>query len=204
VQYVQWYEAVLFANLLSLERKLAPAYYTDRTFSRPVRKREEVADTVVCRFEAPGFRLPTEGEWEWSARGGTTGPFSVEEPNYRDSTMECPKGPLRNLEAAAWFCPNSGFRAHPVQSAPNPNHRWGLEDVHGNAMEWCWDWDQVQTPYPATAQTDYLGESSGRLRVVRGGSWRSFARFVRSALRGSQPPGERSDDVGFRLVRSIR
>jgi formylglycine-generating enzyme required for sulfatase activity len=204
VQFVQWCEAVLFANLLSLERGLQPAYCTDGDLRRPVRKREEVTDAVVCRFEAEGFRLPTEGEWEWSARGGTTGPFSVEEPDYRESTMECPKGKLRRLEAAAWFCPNSGFRAHPVQSAPDPNHPWGLEDVHGNVMEWCWDCDQVQTPYPAAGQTDYAGESSCSFRVIRGGSWRSFARFLRVAFRASHAPDERSDDVGFRLVRTIR
>ena len=125
------------------------------------------------------WRLPTEAEWEYAARAGTTGPRHGE------------------LEAIAWHSGNSGSETHPVkQKAANA---WGLYDMIGNVWEWCSDW---YGDYPAGAVTDPTGSNSGSSRVSRGGSWRSVARYCRSAYRFRFEPGYRFHYLGFRPVLS--
>jgi len=202
VDSVTWYEAVLFANELSAARGLMRAYYADAAYSQPITKANYQTDSAYLNWEANGYRLPTEGEWEYFARAGTTGPFSVNEPNYSSGncgTTSCSSGALPQLESAAWFCANSGNSTHAVgQKAANP---WGLKDVHGNVYEWCWDW--YATSYPGENQTDYPGPSGGSFRVLRGGDWVYSAHDVRSAARGNSHPSGRHPDFGFRLVRSV-
>jgi len=127
------------------------------------------------------LRLPTEAEWEYACRAGTTG------ARYGE------------LGEVAWYYDNSDQKTHPVgQKAPNA---WGLYDMLGNVWEWCQDW---HGSYPSGPVTDPTGPSAGSFRVDRGGSWRNYARGVRAALRGINLPGIRyGGGVGFRLARSV-
>ena len=125
------------------------------------------------------YRLPTEAEWEYAARAGTTG------DRYGD------------VDAIAWCYDNSGDRTHPVgQKAPNA---WGLHDMLGNVFEWVAD---RYGDYPGGSVTDPRGAVSGSYRVNRGGSWILNARISRSSLRFSDEPGARGGYLGFRLLRT--
>lgn len=136
------------------------------------------------------YRMPTEAEWEYAARAGTTTPFhngeclSADQANYRGDR------PLEN-------CPPGEYRGKPLPVASFPPNAWGLYDMHGNVREWVQDWDGN---YPAKAVVDPTGPASGSRRVERGGSWFYHAGECRSAYRGSIRPGGTSYDLGFRLV----
>ena len=125
------------------------------------------------------LRLPTEAEWEYAARAGTTG------PRYGE------------LNATAWHRGNSGAETHEVKG--KKANQWGLHDMLGNVWEWCSDW---HGEYPTGSVTDPTGPSSGSCRVFRGGSWGEDARFVRSADRLRYVPGFLSPFLGFRPVLS--
>jgi formylglycine-generating enzyme required for sulfatase activity len=203
VQNITWYEAVLFANLLSVERELTSCYYKDASFSTPVDSSNYTSGDFFCDFEANGYRLPTEGEWEYFTRAGTAGPFSIDEPNYTSGNCNsCTAGLFPGLESVAWFCANNagGMSRAAGSREPNP---FGLKDVHGNVYEWCWDW--YSSSYPSGSVTDFAGPSSGTLRVLRGGSWVGDAMNCRSASRHRIRPDHRDNNLfGFRAVRLAR
>jgi formylglycine-generating enzyme required for sulfatase activity len=127
------------------------------------------------------YRLPTEAEWEYACRAGTTTPHA----GY--------------LDGMGWYEVNSGKQTHPV-GTKQPN-AWGLYDMHGNVWEWCLDW---YGDYPSNTVTDPRGPSTGSRRVARGGSWRGPEACCRSANRSINSPGGRGSDLGFRLVRQAR
>jgi len=208
VQSNTWYESVLFANLLSVEQGFTQCYYTDDTMTTPINASNfDSNDTIYCHFNANGYRLSTEGEWEYFCRAGTTGPFWVDEPNYNSSTCassSCVSGTLPYLEQVAWFCASRNDPAGDGTSKPvglKEANSWGLRDVHGNVYEWCWD--RYSSSYPTGSATDYSGPSSGSERVARGGSWNYYARYNKSAERNSYGPSNRSYFFGFRLVRTL-
>ena len=126
------------------------------------------------------LRFPTEAEWEYAARAGTTG------RRYGD------------LDAIAWHRANSGDKTHDMKG--KKASKWGLHDMLGNVWEWCSDW---HGEYPIGRVTDPIGPSSGSLRVRRGGSWFSHASVVRSAVRSGLAQGIRSNNLGFRPVLSL-
>jgi len=129
-------------------------------------------------------RLPTEAEWEYAARAGTTTPFNTGNNLTTSQANYDGNYPYNNSE-----------KTLPVGSfAPNAR---GLYDMHGNVWEWCSDW---YGDYSTSAQTNPKGESSGSIRVLRGGSWRNDASYCRTANRNRSTPGFRRNDVGFRLV----
>ena len=125
------------------------------------------------------YRLPTEAEWEYAARAGTTG------VRYGE------------LDLIAWYWNNSGGTTHPV--GQKQANAWGLHDLLGNVWEWVGD---RYGEYPAGSAEDPTGPSTGSYRVFRGGGWYAYARLVRSALRYYYSPGARSSSIGFRLVRA--
>lgn len=131
------------------------------------------------------YRLPTEAEWEYAARAGSTTAYS-----FGDDA--------RQLGEYAWYDQNAGGTTHPVgQKRPNA---WGLYDMHGNVWEWVQDWKGA---YTAGAAEDPTGPSTGALRVIRGGSWYFPAQFVRAAYRLWYVPGYRVGDLGFRPASSV-
>jgi len=202
VRNIKWNEAILFANLLSNQNGLTPCYYTDNTKKIPIDATNydggSSGGNFYCDFAANGYRLPSEGEWEYAARAGTTSAFFVDEPGYNGTELCTPKK-LAKLEAAAWFCANSSGTAKAVgQKNANP---WKLKDIYGNAAEFCWDWSDN---YPVGPETDYHGPATTKIqRVIRGGDYNNNPTGLRSAWRGSVSPLERIPRYGFRLVRTI-
>jgi formylglycine-generating enzyme required for sulfatase activity len=127
------------------------------------------------------YRLPTEAEWEYAARAGTTDKYAG----------------ASTLEDIAWYQSNSGGQTHPVgQKRPNA---WGLYDMLGNIQEWCQDWYDGSY-YSSSPVENPAGPSSGQTRILRGGSFYGSARYVRVSIRGSNV-GERHVSRGFRCVR---
>jgi formylglycine-generating enzyme required for sulfatase activity len=133
------------------------------------------------------YRLPTEAEWEYAARAGTTTAYFFGD----DSSA---------LSRYAWYFGSSDGTSHPVGQKP-PN-AWGLYDVHGNVFEWTQDWFSGKY-YAESPETDPQGPSSGAGRVARGGSWSYNAESARSAYREFLVPDARGGDVGFRLALSL-
>lgn len=176
VEQVSWYKAaVLYCNMRSARDELEPCYD---------------AETGECNFEASGYRLPTEAEWEYACRAGTNSKYS-----FGNS--------LSKLKAHAWFADNSSKTTQPVgQKQPNP---WGLYDMHGNVSEWCNDF-YAEDYYKQSPNRDPKGPPKGRERVLRGGAWNSSADSCRSTYRASDPSINDTcladDSIGFRCVRS--
>jgi formylglycine-generating enzyme required for sulfatase activity len=132
------------------------------------------------------YRLPTEAEWEYAARGGTTSAyFFGDDP--------------KDLFHHAWYSENSRMQTHPVATkAPNPI---GLYDMHGNVWEWVYDWYDQRYGNDSSGALNHIGPASGSLRVARGGDWQSPPRRSRSANREAWDHLHKSNICGFRLVR---
>ncbi len=198
VQHITWFESILFCNLLSLHNGVKRCYYTDAGFTDPITASNYTTGPFYCNFDATGYRLPTEGEWEYFCRAGTTEPFSCNEMNYTYwNCGSCTAGTHLTLEQYCVFCANDpGTSAIAGSKLPNP---WNLKDVHGNVWEWCWDrWSGA---YPSSAQKDYAGPATGSSRVRRGGSWGNRAKRCRSASRLNDRPRIRDVHLGLRVVR---
>jgi formylglycine-generating enzyme required for sulfatase activity len=176
MEQVSWAAATLYCNERSRAEGLEPCYDED---------------TVECNFEAAGYRLPTEAEWEYACRAGGS-----ETDYYYGDEQE-------KLGEYGWFADNSLDTTHPVgEKKPNP---WGLYDMHGNVAEWCND---LYGPryYHDSPQANPRGPEDGEEYVLRGGAWNSPADECRSAYRlgddpGFQDPCFRGDHIGFRCVR---
>ena len=150
---------------------------------------QEFIGKLNARSGGRPFRLPTEAEWEYAARAGTT------TDTYAGDITE-PRGNDPVLNGIAWYRGNSGRRTHPVgQKEPNA---WGLYDMLGNVWERVGD---RYGSYPGGTVTDPTGPESGSFRVIRGGSWNNIAGGCRSAGRSGFSPGNRVDGLGFRLLR---
>ena len=126
------------------------------------------------------YTLPTEAQWEYACRAGTTGDYAGD------------------LQAMAWFTENAGGTTHVV--ATKQANAWGLYDMHGNVWEWCADW--YADKLPGGSVSDSKGPASGSNRVNRGGSWWFDAAYFRSANRYGNSPGYRDGNLGFRLALS--
>ncbi len=190
VESVTWLDAVRFCNAMSAEAGLTAAYVID-------------GETVTWNRGANGYRLPTEAEWEYACRAGTTTPFStihatgpeeanyyghypyeIEENYFDDSVLETRPGRYRQTTVEV-----NSF-------APNP---WGLYNMHGNVNEWCWD---LYGAYELTNTVDPTGAETGTRRVYRGGGWNDFGKNLRSAYRAAGELNMESYNLGIRLVRS--
>lgn len=178
VEMVTWYNAVAFCNALSQLEGRTPCYTINGT-------------NVTCNWDANGYRLPSEAEWEYAAKAGTTTDFH----NGSLTNPDC--SPLdNNLDKIGWYCGNENTKTREVgQKQPNA---FGLYDMSGNVWEWCWDW---YTSYTNVTLTDPKGPTMGSYRVYRGGSWIYYTFRCRSAYRNYDTPDSRYFDIGFRIVR---
>jgi formylglycine-generating enzyme required for sulfatase activity len=167
-----------------------PAFFREGGQDCPVENVswEEAQEFIAYLNDLEGsddYRLPTEAEWEYACRAGSSEAFG-----FGDSEAD-----LKNY---AWYEANSEGCTHPVGRLRA--NAWGLYDLHGNVFEWCQDWFGE---YPSEPVTDPQGPASGEHRVLRGGSWHSGSEDVRCAYRHRLTPGYRYHHEGFRVARNV-
>jgi formylglycine-generating enzyme required for sulfatase activity len=190
---VSWYDTIVFCNTLSMLVGLSPAYEmrteadTNVWSTDPATWGTVPGDTdtrwneVRTKTGSTGYRLPTEAQWEYACRAGTTTAYNTGDA-LEDHT--------------GWHSNNSNWRIHAV--GEKPANAWGLYDMHGNTWDWCWDWLGA---YTEVAQTDPTGVVSGNDRVLRGGSWSNTVNCRSAARFGISPNRGWNADISFRLVR---
>jgi len=211
VENVSWYNAVDFCNRLSTLAGLVPAYDINTNAKDPNNLNTNSGDpkyTIKLKPGTNGYRLPTEAQWEYACRAGTTTPFNTgpdittDQANYNGTPYDpnTPAGLYRGRSTEVYdFDPNA----------------WGLYDMHGNLYEWCWDWiynDATEQGFAAPVgyinyykiapvpDIDPIGLTQGERRVERGGSWNHWASRIRSAWRERARPERKESDLGFRVV----
>jgi formylglycine-generating enzyme len=177
IEYISWNDAIRFCNKLSHQEELEPAYIID-------------GEDVDMDWEADGYRLPTEAEWEYAAKANR-------ESKYAGSD---------DVNEVAWYGESfeSGSSHSVGQKKPND---WGLYDMSGNVFEWCWDWledysARIEREEEEGQCLDPIGPTEGDTRVFRGGGWRSGADFARVSFRSGYVPDHRSLLLGFRVARN--
>lgn len=185
VNYISWYDALVYCNTRSIKENLTPCYSIsgstnpDDWGSVPTNN-NSTWNAATCDFEADGYRLPTEAEWEWAARGGE---------NYTYAGSD-------DIDEVAWYTSNTNDTGTRDVKTKKKNG-YGLYDMSGNVWEWCWDW------YGSiSSDTLASGSASGSNRCQRGGSWIDNASLAQVADRYNSSQNGRGNNFGFRVVRN--
>ncbi len=186
VENVSWFDAIKYCNALSRKEGFAVAY---KESNGELLDGNGRVTTDITKVE--GYRLPTESEWEYSARAGNTKPFNT---GNNLTTSQA------NYDGNYPYNGNSKgtYRKKTIAVESFSANSWGLYDMHGNVYEWCHDW---KATYPNSA-TNPIGANSGSYRVLRGGSWSDYGKYCRSAFRHNINPTSSSSSCGFRIARS--
>lgn len=172
---ITWFGAIYFCNWLSKIDSLNPVY-------------EIKNDTVICNWQLNGYRLPTEAEWEYAARGGR------KSKNYKFAGSNSPY-------EVGWFYNQSGGRPHKV-GTKNPNEL-GIYDMAGNVYEWCWDWYDKKY-YSKSKVINPKGPKNGETRVLRGVAYEHNEHYLRISNRDHNRPEDSFTYSGFRIARSVK
>jgi formylglycine-generating enzyme required for sulfatase activity len=196
VEKVSWYDAIEYCNARSRKEGLVPAYTINKSRQDANNKTQSTLDslkwTVSWDKNANGYRLPTEAEWEYACRAGTSTPFYTGDTITTDQANYDGNYPYNGNDKGI-------YRESTTAAGSFPANPWGLYDMHGNVWEWCWDWYGI---LGGSVQTNPTGPASGSGHVLRGGSWQELARDLRSASRTDAPPTRKGIYLGFRVVRS--
>ena len=175
VEQISWYDAIEYCNKRSIKEGLKPCYSGS-------------GKNISCDWTANGYRLPTEAEWEYAARGGK------KSKGYKYSGSN-------DINEVAWYGSNSSDKTHPV--GEKQANELGIYDMSGNVWEWCWDWYSIDY-YSKSPRSNPRGPSSGEFRVLRGGSWYYNGNDCRVANRRLNNPDDGDYSYGLRILRAIR
>ena len=193
VYYVSWYAILKYCNLRSMNEGLIPVYtISDSTnpsnWGTVPTSNNADWNAAICNWSANGYRLPTEAEWEYAARGATNNP-------------DYPYSGSNDINAVAWYVSNNAPCGSKTVGGKAPNSL-GIYDMSGNVWEWCWDWYGL---YSSASQTNPTGPASGSNRLLRGGYWNSDALYCLVTYRSNIGPylsDYYSGVFGFRLCRA--
>jgi formylglycine-generating enzyme required for sulfatase activity len=200
VNMVNWYDVVKWCNARSEKEGLRPCYTVDGAVYRSGR-----SELVVCDWSADGYRLPTEAEWEYAARGGLSGrrfplgnTLSHAVANYFGSGWHA-----YDASPTRYYHPAYRDRIRPYTSPAGAfvANGYGLYDVAGNVWEWCWDWYDADY-YQQAPAVNPRGPGASESRIIRGGSWFYYANLCRVSHRPCSRPGTSYSYYGFRPVRA--
>lgn len=190
VNCVCWYAAIVYCNKLSIKENLTPCYSIKGStapdeWGYVPYYNEKIWDAVICDFSADGYRLPTEAEWEWAARGGKSYIYAGSD----------------NIDEVAWYDENTNRTGTRDVKSKKANG-YGLYDMSGNVCEWCWDWRESYSTI--SKDTDKAGPSSGTKRCQRGGCYTDVAALAEISYRTSIATYSRANYCGFRVVRTVK